>query len=84
VNLIKVQINNAVVPIPECTSGPGSSCPFKQFVTYVDKERAAIAGDFIKICGLEGVSNATAKVDFFGNVPSTDAGSVIMELPIAP
>jgi len=53
-------------------------------VTYVDKERAAIAGDFIKICGLEGVSNATAKVDFFGNVPSTDAGSVIMELPIAP
>ena len=51
---------------------------------YVDKERAAVAGDFIKICGLEGVSNATAKVDFFGNVPSTDAGSIIMELPIAP
>jgi len=50
----------------------------------VDKERAAVAGDFIKICGLEGVSNATAKVTFFGNVPSTDADSIITELPIVP
>lgn len=72
------------MPIPECTSGPGSSCPLNQFVTYVDKERAAVAGDFIKICGLEGVSNATAKVTFFGNVPSTDADSIITELPIVP
>jgi len=65
-------------------SGPGSSCPFKQFVTYVDKDRAAAAGDFIKLCGLEGVANATAEVTFFGNVPSADADSMIIELPTFP
>ncbi|KAJ3576326.1 hypothetical protein NP233_g494 [Leucocoprinus birnbaumii] len=77
---VRIKVNNAVVPIPKCTSGPGSSCPLQKFVTYVDNDRATAAGDFIKVCGLEGVRNATGEVDFFTQVPSSNAQSIVVEL----
>ncbi|KAF5346841.1 hypothetical protein D9756_010630 [Leucocoprinus leucothites] len=80
---VRLKTNNAVVPIPNCTSGPGSSCPLKQFVTYVNKNRATAAGDFVRVCGLEGVANATGEVDFFTQVPSKNAQSSFTELPVS-
>jgi hypothetical protein len=46
----------------------------------VNKDRAAAAGDFIKVCGLEGIANATGVVDFFTEVPSTNASSSVIEV----
>lgn len=62
------KVNDAVVPIPQCTSGPGSSCPLSQFATVVRK-RGELAGDFVQKCGLSGVSNATSTLNFFTNPP---------------
>ncbi|THU89422.1 phosphoglycerate mutase-like protein [Dendrothele bispora CBS 962.96] len=52
---IRVLANEAVIPIPRCRSGPGSSCPLDEFVGYVNGERKGVAGGFVERCGLEGV-----------------------------
>jgi acid phosphatase len=51
-------------------------------VDYIDNKRAVAAGDFIQVCGLQNVTNATGVVDFFTQVPSIDAQSAIVELPV--
>jgi acid phosphatase len=61
---VRVRVSNAPVAIPSCQSGPGATCPLSQFVTYVDEQRAAFAGDFVERCGLEGVDGAVSKVSF--------------------
>ncbi|KXN92492.1 Acid phosphatase PHO1 [Leucoagaricus sp. SymC.cos] len=78
-----VPINKAITPISSCTSGPGSSCPLKEFANYVNEDRAAAAGDFIEICDLQGVANATGKIDFFTQVTSANAQSLVIELPVS-
>ena len=75
------QINDAVVPLPGCAEGPGSSCALASFEAYVAK-RAAVAGDFVQRCGLEGVKNATGVLDIFTNVPSTIGQSSILTVPL--
>lgn len=72
------------MPLPGCTSGPGNSCPLTQFANHINTDRAAAAGDFIMVCGLLNVANATGVVDFFTQVPSKNAQSIIMELPATP
>ena len=70
------------MPVPGCTSGPGSSCPLASFAEHVDGPLAAASGDFIEVCGLQGVANATGVVDFFTQVPSVNAQSSVLELPV--
>ncbi|KAG6856608.1 hypothetical protein H0H87_002563 [Tephrocybe sp. NHM501043] len=70
---VRVRINNAPVPIPGCASGPGAMCPLDKFTSYV-KERGAAAGDFVAVCGLENVANATSVVSFLTEEP--EAGDV--------
>lgn len=65
---LTAQVNDAVVPIPGCTSGPGSSCPLEDFLAYVQK-RGKFAGDFVERCGLSNVPNATSIANFFTNPP---------------
>ncbi|KAI0674221.1 phosphoglycerate mutase-like protein [Trametes maxima] len=65
---VRLRINNAVVPVPGCASGPGSSCPVDGFVAHV-KKQASLAGDFVTRCGLQNVSNATSSLDIFTQVP---------------
>ena len=48
---IRVNINDGIVALPNCTSGPGSSCPLEAFLAFV-KRRGEEAGDFREICGL--------------------------------
>lgn len=50
---IRVNINDGIVPLPYCRSGPGKSCPLKQFVEFVQQRRAKV-GEFGDVCGLEG------------------------------
>jgi acid phosphatase len=50
---IRVNVNDGIVPLPYCKSGPGKSCPLSQFVEYVQRRRTEV-GDFGDVCGLEG------------------------------
>ncbi|OBZ78367.1 Acid phosphatase PHO1 [Grifola frondosa] len=79
---VPVRINNAPVPLSGCTSGPGSSCPLQSFAEYVERQRAAVAGDFVERCGLRGVSNATGVLDIFTEVPSRNAQSSVLAVPL--
>ncbi|KAG6872778.1 hypothetical protein C0995_006698 [Termitomyces sp. Mi166 len=65
---VRVSINNAPVAIPGCTSGPGSSCPLDKFTAYV-RQRETVSGDFVTICGLQNVSNATSAASFLTTKP---------------
>ncbi|KAI0311187.1 phosphoglycerate mutase-like protein [Amylostereum chailletii] len=67
---VRVRTNNAPVPIPDCTSGPGSTCPLAAFGEYVSR-RGSIVGDFVTTCGLQNASNATSAATFFTNPPSS-------------
>ncbi|RPD65418.1 phosphoglycerate mutase-like protein [Lentinus tigrinus ALCF2SS1-7] len=78
---VRIRINNAVVPVPGCASGPGSSCPLASFAAYI-KKRAAVAGDFVKTCGLQDVKNATNTLDIFTTFPSDAAQTSMLLVPL--
>ncbi|CAE6475722.1 unnamed protein product [Rhizoctonia solani] len=48
---VRIRVNDAVYPIPECQSGPGKMCPLAQFGQIV-KNKMDKAGDFMSRCGL--------------------------------
>lgn len=48
---VRVNVNDGIVSIPSCSSGPGGSCPLKQFLALVVK-RGLEVGDFRETCGL--------------------------------
>ncbi|KAK0203001.1 phosphoglycerate mutase-like protein [Desarmillaria ectypa] len=50
---VRVRVNSAPVPIPGCAYGPGSTCPLDHFVSYVNEDMKAVAGNFGERCGLE-------------------------------
>ncbi|OSD07924.1 phosphoglycerate mutase-like protein [Trametes coccinea BRFM310] len=77
---VRIRINNAVVPVPGCTTGPGESCPLKAFAAHV-RERLAVAGDFVERCNLQDVMNATGTLDIFTKVPSEKAQSFTLVVP---
>ncbi|KAF9443372.1 phosphoglycerate mutase-like protein [Macrolepiota fuliginosa MF-IS2] len=70
---VRVLANNAVIPIPECQSGPGASCPLEMFTEYVNGERKRASGDFVERCGLEGVEGAVSNVMFLTTVGDGDS-----------
>ena len=43
---IRVLVNSAPIPIPGCQDGPGGSCGFDDFATYIE-QRVSLYGDFI-------------------------------------
>lgn len=48
---IRININDGITALPNCTSGPGSSCPLTDFLAHV-KRRGEEVGDFREVCGL--------------------------------
>lgn len=48
---IRVNVNDGIVAIPNCDTGPGSSCPLSEFVELVQR-RGREVGDFRAVCGL--------------------------------
>ncbi|KIK55009.1 hypothetical protein GYMLUDRAFT_176297 [Collybiopsis luxurians FD-317 M1] len=53
---VRVRADNAPVPIPKCSSGPGQTCRLSEFVQMVNGPLAKAAGDFIEVCGLTNVT----------------------------
>jgi len=47
---VRFMINDAVVPHPECQSGPGLSCPLADWVNYMAARKEQV-GDFVTECG---------------------------------
>lgn len=50
---VRVNINDGIVPLSECSSGPGSSCPLTEFLHFVRRRKEEV-GDFAEVCGLDG------------------------------
>ena len=48
-SFVRVLVNSAPKPLPGCASGPGSSCPLKQYMAYIDA-RNGMFDDFSKAC----------------------------------
>ncbi|KAL0260462.1 hypothetical protein SLS55_004151 [Diplodia seriata] len=48
---VRININDGVVPMPGCDSGPGRSCPLPEFAAKI-KNRGVELGDFRAKCGL--------------------------------
>ncbi|KAI0332669.1 phosphoglycerate mutase-like protein [Cubamyces sp. BRFM 1775] len=56
---VRVLVNGAPMPIPECQNGPGESCALGSFADYI-AHRVAQYGDFIGACGInDTVTNRT-------------------------
>ncbi|KAE8374873.1 phosphoglycerate mutase-like protein [Aspergillus bertholletiae] len=45
---LRVNINDKIVPLPYCRSGPGVSCPLKEFVNHVKRRRSEV-GEFEEV-----------------------------------
>lgn len=50
-HFVRINVNDGIVALEACNSGPGKSCPLEKFREYVDK-RVTEAGDFREVCGL--------------------------------
>ncbi|KAL8839654.1 MAG: hypothetical protein Q9170_001660 [Blastenia crenularia] len=48
---VRVNVNDGVIAIPQCSAGPGSSCPLGDFLALVHRRGKEI-GVFGKMCGL--------------------------------
>lgn len=48
---VRINVNDGIVALPGCDSGPGSSCPLEEFLAHV-KRRGDEVGDFTEVCGL--------------------------------
>ncbi|PSS37521.1 hypothetical protein PHLCEN_2v635 [Hermanssonia centrifuga] len=79
---VRIRVNNAPVPIPSCTSGPGASCPLADFSHHVNGQLAARAGDFVERCGLTSVVGAPDVVDFYVDPESKLANTTQLLLVI--
>jgi acid phosphatase len=47
---VRININDNIVPLPDCHTGPGGSCPLDQFVKMVHERRHQV-GRFHEVCG---------------------------------
>ncbi|TGZ82846.1 phosphoglycerate mutase-like protein [Ascodesmis nigricans] len=48
---VRINVNDGIVALDGCDSGPGKSCPLERFKEYVEKSGKE-AGDFREVCGL--------------------------------
>lgn len=48
---VRFNVNDGIVALPSCATGPGQSCPLDRFMKHVE-ERGRLGGDFREICGL--------------------------------
>ncbi|KAI4204945.1 MAG: hypothetical protein LQ350_000797 [Teloschistes chrysophthalmus] len=48
---VRINVNDGIVALPTCSSGPGSSCPLEDFLSMVQRRGREI-GDFREICGV--------------------------------
>lgn len=52
---VRVNINDGIVPLPDCNSGPGLSCPLAEFAKKT-RLRGIKYGNFESVCGMENLA----------------------------
>lgn len=57
---VRININDAIVPHPECQDGPGGSCSLDNFVALIAK-KSEEAGKFEDVCGVDDEVRKTIK-----------------------
>ncbi|KAK5114695.1 hypothetical protein LTR62_002268 [Meristemomyces frigidus] len=60
-HFVRINVNDGIVALPGCDSGPGRSCPLEQFLQRV-RLKGEETGDFREVCGLS--KTAKAGIDF--------------------
>ncbi|KAF5099290.1 hypothetical protein D0Z00_001694 [Geotrichum galactomycetum] len=58
---IRLIINEAVIPIPGCQTGPGITCPINEFVKFLSKQIKKYP--YVDACGLD--KSLPTEIDFF-------------------
>ncbi|RLN37309.1 hypothetical protein BBJ28_00013964 [Nothophytophthora sp. Chile5] len=53
---VRFNINEQVVPLPSCQSGPGLTCPLDEFMAYMAARKTEV-GDFVTECASTGGSS---------------------------
>lgn len=48
---VRINVNDGIVALPGCETGPGKSCPLEDFLELVSK-RGEEVGDFRQVCDL--------------------------------
>ncbi|KAI0730884.1 phosphoglycerate mutase-like protein [Earliella scabrosa] len=72
-SFVRVLVNGAPIPIPDCQDGPGDSCLLAGFTEYI-QARAGLYGDFVGACQInETVTNRTNTLTIFENNATTAA-----------
>lgn len=75
---VRVLVNGAPIPIPECQDGPGESCALADFKEFVER-RAGLYGDFVGACQInETVTNRTDVLTIYSDGRTTANATVIV------
>lgn len=53
---IRINVNDGIMPLGNCTSGPGHSCPLSEFAEFV-RRRGVELGNFEDVCGIEKIGD---------------------------
>ncbi len=48
---VRININDGITALPDCDTGPGSSCPLSEFAARI-KRKGKEVGDFKELCRL--------------------------------
>ena len=60
---VRVNVNDGIVALPGCSSGPGGSCPLNEFLARVEKKGTEVGG-FREVCGLGKGKGGSEGIDF--------------------
>ncbi|KAI0766113.1 phosphoglycerate mutase-like protein [Trametes elegans] len=62
---VRVLVNGAPIPVPDCQDGPGKTCALGRFADYIAR-RVEQYGDFIGACGInDTVTNRTDLISLY-------------------
>ncbi|CEP64973.1 histidine phosphatase family protein LALA0_S15e01552g [Lachancea lanzarotensis] len=73
---IRYVVNDAVIPLQNCSDGPGFSCEAKKFYEYADQRVAS--QDFFEVCNVSSVSNTT-QLTFFWDWNTTHYNATLLD-----
>lgn len=74
---VRVVLNEAVIPLNNCSSGPGYSCPLAEFNDWVDRRLSQIP-EYSSFCNIP--KGSPKYLDFFWNYNTTTSFAAVSEL----
>ncbi|SCU77222.1 LAFA_0A00276g1_1 [Lachancea sp. 'fantastica'] len=73
---VRYVVNDAVIPLKNCSDGPGFSCKAEEFYEYAEKRVAN--QDFFEACNVSSVSNTT-ELTFFWDWNTTHYNATLLD-----